>query len=168
MKPRFPETEIQFYAQRYQYRKPDNGIKATGEIVREQGFCTLEQLNELVEWKSPRSLRHLPANTDDFIREITGFVLNAKEEETKILLLNSISGVQWPIASAFLHFYVSDNYPILDFRALWSLGEEELQNRYSMDIWLNYLTCCQHTAKLAGVSVRTLDKALWQYSKENQ
>ena len=35
-----------------------------------------------------------------------------------------------------------------------------------MSFWLEYLEACRALAGRAGVSIRTLDKALWQYSKE--
>lgn len=37
------------------------------------------------------------------------------------LILTTINGVSWPMASVLLHFGHADRYPILDFRALWSL-----------------------------------------------
>jgi hypothetical protein len=33
---------------------------------------------------------------------------------------------------------------------------------------LNYAEFCRKTAAECGVSMRMLDRALWQYSKENQ
>lgn len=39
----------------------------------------------------------------------------------RIEVLTVVCGVSWPVASTILHYCVSDDYPILDFRALWSL-----------------------------------------------
>ena len=71
------------------------------------------------------------------------------------------------MASVILHFRFDNTYPILDFRALWSLGIEE-RNKYDFELWWAYVLCCRKLARRAGVSMRTLDRALWQYSKENQ
>ena len=57
-------------------------------------------------------------------------------------------------------------YTILDFRALFSLGIERSFN--SVGFYLAYLAACRRIAAEAGVDLRTLDRALWQYSKENQ
>jgi hypothetical protein len=57
-------------------------------------------------------------------------------------------------------------YTILDFRALFSLGVERSFN--SVGFYLAYLAACRRIAAEAGVDLRTLDRALWQYSKENQ
>jgi len=35
-------------------------------------------------------------------------------------------------------------------------------------IWWNYTVYCRALASKAGVDMRTLDQALWQYSKEKQ
>lgn len=83
----------------------------------------------------------------------------------KTLLI--LDGVAMPVASVILHFAFPDKYSILDFRAIWALGWEQ-PNKYTYDFWIRY---CNQVKKLAdglGVSIRTIDKALWQYSKEKQ
>jgi lambda repressor-like predicted transcriptional regulator len=35
-----------------------------------------------------------------------------------------------------------------------------------LSFWLGYLDTCRELSQQAGVSLRTLDKALWQHSKE--
>ncbi len=37
-------------------------------------------------------------------------------------VLRFLDGVEWPTASTILHFCGARPYPILDYRALWSLG----------------------------------------------
>jgi hypothetical protein len=37
---------------------------------------------------------------------------------------------------------------------------------YPVSFWLRYLETCRALATEHGVSLRTLDKALWQHSKE--
>jgi hypothetical protein len=39
---------------------------------------------------------------------------------------------------------------------------------YDFDLWWCYVCTCREIAAQAGVDMRTLDRALWQYSKENQ
>jgi len=77
-----------------------------------------------------------------------------------------LSGVGWPMASVILHWCHADPYPILDFRALWSLGLDPLPP-YDFDLWRAYTGHCRGLAA-AGVTMRDLDRALWQYSKEKQ
>jgi hypothetical protein len=58
-------------------------------------------------------------------------------------------------------------YPILDVRALWSAGLDATPS-YGFDFWMEYTEFLRGVATHAGVSMRTLDKALWQYSKVKQ
>ena len=58
-------------------------------------------------------------------------------------------------------------YPIIDYRALWSLGVTD-PPPYTFDFWWAYTEHCRALAKKYRASMRVLDRALWQYSKENQ
>ena len=66
-----------------------------------------------------------------------------------------------------LHFGHEDGYPILDYRALWSLGVAK-PSSYNFNIWWEYVTFCRAIAREYSLMTRELDKALWQYSKERQ
>lgn len=101
------------------------------------------------------------------MREITRFALKARSEKARIESLMILKGVSWPVASVILHFAFPDKYPILDFRAIWSLGWEQ-QRQYNFDFWQKYVKELKKLAKKYRVSLRKLDKALWEYSKENQ
>ena len=79
----------------------------------------------------------------------------------------SLHGVGVPVASALLHFAFPERYPILDFRALATLGDTRRRTQYSPDFWESYVTRCRDLARVAGVSLRDFDKALWQNSVEN-
>ena len=46
----------------------------------------------------------------------------------------------------------------------YALGEN--RTTYTIPFWLEYVDVCRALARDHGVSLRTLDKALWQYSKE--
>jgi hypothetical protein len=70
-----------------------------------------------------------------------------------------------------LHFGHTDPYPILDFRALWSLGVDvpaDAHGFYDFPLWWEYTKFCRDLADACGVPMRVLDRALWRYSKENQ
>ena len=71
------------------------------------------------------------------------------------------------MASVILHFCHRDPYPIRDIRALWSLGAEEPASAYNGAFWDQYTTACRALAAEAGCDLRTLDRALWGYSKAN-
>lgn len=66
------------------------------------------------------------------------------------------------MASVILHFAFPDQYPILDVRAMNSVGASK---HYTLAKWTQYSELCRDAAAEHGVSLRTLDKALWAYDK---
>jgi len=118
-------------------------------------------------WKSKRPKKHYENNDDEFIREITSFALSTKNERASIGSLLLIKGASWPVASVILHFAYPNKYPILDFRAIWSLGWQQPKS-YDFGFWEKYTEELRKLSEKYQVSLRTLDKALWYYSKENQ
>jgi hypothetical protein len=82
-------------------------------------------------------------------------------------LLRRLHGVEWPTASTLLHFCDVRLYPILDYRALWSLGYSHPPH-YKMAFWLSYVAYVRELARRSGQPIRTVDRALWQYSKARQ
>lgn len=164
MKLIFPESKINQWAERYTTSCEETDLIALRETVQQVGFLTKPQLKLLAHWKSPRSTPHIEKNSEAFIQEITQFALSAKEERARIESLTLLDGVLWPTASAVLHIFHADPYPILDFRALESVGVK-VPNQYSAEFWLGYVNCCRTVADRNALKMRTLDRALWQYSK---
>jgi hypothetical protein len=144
----------------------DAGPAAVGAAAGRRGHYTRGEFLALCEWKSPRSRPLVAANGPAAVRTATRVALaagNADRERIEALL--SLRGVGMPTASVLLHFAIPDRYPILDVRALESLGVTG-RTGYPVAFWLAYLEACRALAARSGVSLRTLDKALWQHSKE--
>ena len=129
----------------------------------------LEKLDFLTvcAWKTPRSKSRCESNADDYIRDISSLVLTTSSEQLRIEIWTLLRGVSWPTASVFLHFAFPDRYPILDFRAIWSMGGE-VPKQYTFSFWNHYCDCCRKLAAEHNVSMRTLDQSLWLYSKLHQ
>ena len=119
----------------------------------------------MCSWKTVRSRPKVAANTEAAVVDATRRALSAGDEATRIGALLELEGVGVPTASTLLYFAFPDDYPIVDIRALESLGVKP-RSTYPVSFWLEYLGACRELARTAGVSLRTLDKALWQYSKE--
>ena len=68
------------------------------------------------------------------------------------------------MASTILHFVFPECYPIIDIRAMSTLGGPD-PSRFNRDFekWKEYYELCRNTAKEYGVSLRDLDRALWTY-----
>lgn len=76
----------------------------------------------------------------------------------------TLEGVGWPTASVLPHLMHPDPYPILDIRALETLGVIGAP-KYRFDLWWSYTGLCRQLATDSGHDMRTVDRALWGFSK---
>jgi hypothetical protein len=107
-------------------------------------------------------------NTEAAVVKATQSALYVHDQPARVRALTALQGVGLPSASILLHFAHRDPYPILDERALWSLGVDPPPAYYSYELWWHYTRTCRALADEAGVSMRTLHRALWQYATEHQ
>ncbi|MBK8046502.1 MAG: hypothetical protein IPK16_04825 [Anaerolineales bacterium] len=131
--------------------------------MREHRYLTKEDFAKIVRWKSPRSITYAARNDEAFVEAVTHTALTTKHERLRIEVLTLLSGVQWPVASAILHFGYDNLYPILDVRALGAAGMDPQAVTYDFNLWWEYTIFCRRTAQEAGVTMRELDQALWGY-----
>ena len=164
---KFKEDEIATIAHRYQCPISEIDLMGLKGTILERGHLTKDELSKVAYWKAPRSSGHAKKNSDQYVSDITRFAFATNCERARIESLTLLDGVSWPTASVILHLFHRDPYPILDFRALWSVSLDA-PKQYSFDFWSPYVEFCRGVAGSAGVDLRTLDRALWQYSKENQ
>ncbi len=169
MKPKLRCRPVQLrkLAQRYDYESNGIDLLALKDGIVTRGCITKAELRTVARWKAPRSAGYMEKNSEAYVREISAIALTSKVERTRVEALTLLDGVQWPTASVILHFYHRDPYPIIDFRALWSISIE-VPVRYTFEFWWQYVEYCRVLAKRARLEMRALDQALWQYSKENQ
>jgi len=130
-------------------------------------FLTFESFLRIGFWKSPRSERHLRNNSGEDVQEVTRLALAQESDRMAVHILMALNGVSMPMASAILHWTHRKSFPILDFRALWSLGIG-MPSGYTLRFWEDYVGVARELAATWGCDMRTLDRALLQYSKENQ
>jgi hypothetical protein len=163
---RIPTQELNRYQHRYDYQA-EVSLEKYHQIGPSQGYLTVPQLHEICRWKSKRRAALANHNSTEFVREITSFAFSADCERSRLGALTLLEGVHFPTASVILHFCLSQSYPILDVRALWSLSIKK-PTAYTLQFWDEYVGVCRELAHENGVSVRGLDMALWQYSREHQ
>ena len=169
------EPEIKFdlgcvpcWASVYEYRG-QNKVTKLVDPVRKRGYLTKSEFKTVGKWKSPRSAGSIENNERLFVKEVTRFALSTRCDRAAIESLTNLDGVGEATASVILHFFHKKDYPILDFRALWSVSLiDGNKYNYSYALWSEYVKFCREQAADAGVSMRILDRALWQYSKCNQ
>jgi hypothetical protein len=94
-------------------------------------------------------------------------IVEAQSDEAhQIARLVTLRAVGYPVASVILHFAFPDRFMILDVRALDSLGCTGSRS-YTPAFWSRYSARAREIAGRLGVSLRTLDKALWEFSKRH-
>ena len=164
---RFERDEIPYWADQYDY-PGDSEVEETARKYGGRGYLTREEFLALCKWKTPRSRPKCERNKANLIQEATGIALSSRHEELRNGALMVLHGVSWPTASVILHFWHTDPYPILDFRALWSIGFDKQPTYYTFDLWWKYTVFCRQLAEESKVNMRTLDRALWQFSSEKQ
>lgn len=166
---RFPKEQVVYWASQYEgdLQFEDGWIPTNiTQPIQKRGYFLREEFLYLAEWKSPRPRKRYESNSDDYIEEVTAIALAARSERLRINVLKTLEGVSLPVASVLLHFSHRDPYPIIDFRAVWSLGLDEYPGTF--EFWWAYTEYCRQLADECRVNMRTLDRALWQYSKVNQ
>ena len=160
----FAPNQIRELSERYSYRLEDEEAMASGKRIA-RGEYTRRNLQAIFEWKTGgRGKSRLQVNTDEEIEDALRTAVEAKAERTAVSVLSGLYGVEIPVASAVLTAIAPDRYTIIDYRALEALGET--RTWHTIDSYLAYLVCCRKLARENGVTLRDLDRALWQWSAE--
>lgn len=130
-----------------------------------RGWFTRDELIVVCKWKTDRSKGLVARNTEGDVKLVTGEALAAADEAARMAKMKGLWGVGVPTASVLLFSAFPSAYPIIDERALESLGQAK-PSYYSVDLWVAYLDVCRKLAAELDVPIRTFDKALWQASVE--
>ena len=163
----FPESQIRSLSADYKLGPLEPEVVGMKATVSSAGFLTRKQLYVVARWKAARSAEHVLKNSETYVREVTAFALGAADERARIETLTVLDGVLWPSASVVLHMFHREPYPILDFRALESLGEP-VPKQYTFAFWWKYVLHSRKLATKHQLSMRELDRALWQHSAEKR
>lgn len=110
---------------------------------------------------------NLPERIKDVTREALSLDFGRDNDWAKLKKLIGEYGVGAPVASVILHFYDRGGYPLIDKHALRSIGINHRKVKYDALFWQEYVDFCREKAADHGVSMRTLDRALYKFSKSN-
>ena len=165
MKLLFDESKINFYASKYS-RTYDNPIEEIKDEVMKRKCLKKCDLIKLSDWKTKgRAVHHVLQNSNDYVERITAASFTNTNEYQRVDSLFHLHGVQLATASAILHWFHKDPYPIWDFRARESVRLDTTQYRNWFERWEAYTLFCRDVAQRNNVTMRSLDRALWIYSK---
>jgi hypothetical protein len=159
----FKPAEMARLAKRYGYKSDDDAL-AAGSRIR-AGHYGRQHLVTIFNWKTKgRGRSRLSGNSDGEIADALNLASHAKTERAAVAVLLGLRGVQVPVASAILTAIYPKRYTVIDFRALEALGCDSKDR--SVNFYLAYLKTCRQLALKYDVTLRNLDRALWQWSSE--
>ena len=138
----------------------DHEATAAGRRARGRGYYTKPEFITVCRWKSPRISGRAAKNAPGAIHRQTCLAFRASDEEERMRSLIELAWVGIPVASTLLHFAFPRLYPIIDWRALESLGQKR-RSTYSIIFWLSYLdaaavsharttSSCAHSIRHSG------------------
>jgi hypothetical protein len=160
----FDPSEIRAIASRYAY-EDDARVRELGRRARERGWYTRAEFIEICEWKTVRIRSRVDRNSERDVVDATTRALSSRDGKDAIEALRNLHGVDWAVASVFLHLGHRERFPMIDFRALQALGVHA--RTISKGLWDDYVDFTRSLARRADVDMRTLDRALWQWSNEH-
>jgi len=155
------------YADRYEY-PGEEAARSRGRQVQAAQALTLDDLRAFAEWKSPRIGATVNLNDLAFLADVSRALFLAHHPQARMEFLCVLHGVDYPMASAILHWVFPEEFALIDYRALWSLGVDVPPQSYRYAFYERYNAICLGLAERLQISIRRLDRGLWQYSKENQ
>jgi len=177
MKLRFCESEIDYWTTRYtecqheDNREREEQLIGFREKILRRGCLTKYELYTVARWKlcvyGEDAAEPTKRNPDDLIEITTRQAFTSRNDWEKLCTLTQLQGIGQSVASAILHLYDKEQYPILDIHALWSVGLK-FRQRSSYPCWPKYIAFCRDIANRNSIDMRTLDRALWRYSYDNQ
>ena len=152
-------------------RKIRENVKARKKPETPGGYLTKNELMEMGDWKDPRFARSniKNGNSSGHIEAVTREAFRPGDDWEKLKKLmgyyDGICGVGQSIASTILHLYDPERYPIFDPHALYSIRINKEEVEGDKKFWKEYVKLCREKSECHGVCMRTLDRALYKFSK---
>ena len=128
-------------------------------------FYTWEDFVLVCQWA--KATKYSVFNSAQAIERESRVAFSTNSERERIGALMRLSGVWWLTASILLHFMFEDQYPTLARGALWSWGFDEKPD-VNFEFWWAYVEACRTLASECRVNMRDLDRALRQFTTEQQ
>lgn len=155
---------VETWASKYPVAAERELFERVGPSVAERGHYVRDDFVAVGRWKAARATSRMQRNSKADIEDVTRLAFCA-HDRFKHLVLALLDGVGVPMASALLTVWAPDRFTVIDFRALETLGAfGELDERRPP--YPEYLGLCRGIASRTGSDLRSLDRALWQWSKE--
>ena len=152
-------------AQKPERQRQEQDVMKIKCSVEDKGYLTKNELMKMGDWKRASLPHQMDDNPVGHVEKITAEVFSLDDDWEKLEKLIDIKGVGQPVASTILHLYDPERYPIFDVHALCSIRINKKEVEYDETFWKKYVKLCQTKAYCHGVCMRTLDRALYKFSK---
>ena len=163
----FDESKILDYASKYPLEYDDSVEDIKSHVIN-QGYLSRSDLKVVGKWQVKRGLntvRNIIKNSNARVIDITSIALSSDNEPVIGLShLQCLRGVGPAVASAILHWFHEDPYPIWAVYARTALGFD--QSQYRFNDWKDYTSRFRGIMERRNAGKRTLDRALWAFGKQ--
>jgi len=132
---------------------------------RRSGYLDKAIFVELARWKSTRPTPRYQNNGEEYVQDVTRRAFYAKSGREALEALCELSGVQVRTASAILHWMRPQEFPILDFRVLYALGESTPPDWNDIALYERVAARLREEANKLGIDLRSVDRAIWAWQK---
>jgi hypothetical protein len=86
-------SELKSLAERYQYALKDDSLLAMRPGIAARGWMTKDELRAVAGWKAPRIAGRMETNSDEYVKEITGFAFRSETERARIEVLTCLGSI---------------------------------------------------------------------------
>ena len=162
MKLLFPESEISRYASYYP-AVYDQDMELLVPEVKKRGYLRKSDLLKLSRWLSPRNKSRVLCNSCDSVEEMTALSLRSETERGRIEHSVKLKGLAFTTASAILHWFHSDSYPIWSLHSQGAVSFEWSARLPEQERWEAFVLFCREVVSRNPVDMRTLDRAFRKF-----
>ncbi len=177
LRSKLPKACLEALASRFSYDAGDL-LPEVENLYQKQGYLTHTQACNLRKWKTARHWKTFrDGNSDNCVQLHTSLAAMAAEQylnhpDFAAWILALMSGIGIATASPFLTAWNSNEFGIIDvrvWRALHKLTDAERFKEKTLQFsdFRLYILLLRHWRDLDNVPPRLIDKALWQFDKEN-
>jgi thermostable 8-oxoguanine DNA glycosylase len=135
---------------------------------RRAGYLDASIFMKIARWKSTRPTPLYAKNSATEIEAATASGFAATTDREAIESLTQLHGIGLRTATALLHWMRPNQFPILDFRVVAALHQNEPKDWEDVDSYSKIADVIRQRANELDMDLRTLDRALWTWDKKRK
>ena len=165
-KTRIDAEFVATWAARYPSGADDHVLNDIHPAVSDRGYFKPVEAEDVIKWKSNRSITFLRRNDSADVEAVTKMALLAPEHLAH-RVLTLLDGVGVRVASALLTVARPDKFTVIDELAVRTLrAHDEWDSTWPP--YADYVSTCGGLAKRCKSDLRTLDRALWAWGRADK